>query len=231
MVLLLLPLLLSLGFWQLQREQEKLQILARFQARLAQPPETLDALAAEQDLAWRRVRLKGKFDIERVYLHDNQIRSGRVGFDVIQPFRLLGNHALVWVNRGWLAGKRLRSELPDVETPAGAISLQGYIYVPEGEAFSLEGTAESVQQGWPRIIQRVNVSNLDGGSGHGKVFDHIVRLGDGSPAALQADWPTINVQPAKHRGYAVQWFGMAAALLLFYLLHGSNFRPWRRDRN
>ncbi|MGI9292685.1 MAG: SURF1 family protein [Pseudomonadales bacterium] len=231
LVLLLLPLLVGLGFWQLQREQEKLQILARFQARLAETPAAIESLAVQNDLAWRRVTLSGEFDANHTYLLDNQIRAGRVGFDVLQPFSVRGGQMLVWVNRGWLEGKRLRSELPAVKTPAGQIEVNGYIYVPDGNAFSLEDTDSALNQGWPRVIQSVSVPGLAAGANAGQVFAHVVRLSDNSPAALQADWPTISVQPAKHRGYAVQWFCMAVALLLFYLLHNSNLSQILRARS
>ncbi len=32
----------------------------------------------------------------------------------------------------------------------------------------------------------------------------------------------VNVSPAKHRGYAVQWFTMAVVLLIFFFLRSSN---------
>ncbi len=237
LVLLLLPLLLWLGFWQLQREQEKLQILAQYEARLAEAPAALERLANQDDLAWRRVKLEGTFDAERVYLLDNQIRSGQVGFDVLQLFEVSDNQLLVWINRGWVAGKRLRSELPAVVTPPGPMRVNGYVYVPEGKAFSLEddapvnATSSAAARRWPRIIQRVTVPTLAAGVNASEVFEHVVRLSENSPAALQADWPTISVQPAKHRGYAVQWFCMAVALLLFYLWHSSNLSQTLRARH
>ena len=229
LVLLLLPLLLWLGFWQLQREQEKLEILVHFQARLTEAPVAIQRLSTPDDLAWRRVSLQGEFDAERIYLLDNQIRAGRVGFDVVQLFKVSSN-LLVWVNRGWVAGKRLRSELPVVNTPAGDMQVNGYIYIPVGKAFSLEDES-TIAQDWPRVIQSVTVPELAAGVDASQVFAHVVRLSDHSPAALQADWPTISVQPAKHRGYAVQWFCMAAALLLFYLWHSSNLSQILRTRN
>ena len=229
LVLLLLPLLLWLGFWQLQREQEKLEILAQFQTRLNEVPVAMERLAAQDDLAWRRVSLQGKFDAERIYLLDNQIRAGTVGFDVVQLFRV-NVDLLVWLNRGWVAGKRLRSELPAVSTPPGEIDVNGYIYVPDGKAFSLEDDSSPIAQSWPRVIQTVTVPELAAGTDTSQVFAHVVRLSDNSPATLQADWPTISVQPAKHRGYAVQWFCMAAALLLFYILHSSNLSQILRAR-
>ncbi len=237
LVLLLLPLLLWLGFWQLEREQEKLQILADFQARLTAAPVAIERLATLNDLAWRRVKLQGEFDAERIYLLDNQIRAGRVGFDVLQLFMVSSEQMSVWVNRGWVAGERLRTELPAVTTPAGEMEVTGYVYVPTGKAFSLADDKpandrnSAANQRWPRITQTVTVAALVAGVDARQVFAHVVRLKESSPAALQADWPTISMQPAKHRGYAVQWFSMALALLLIYIWHSSNLNQILRDRH
>ena len=42
------------------------------------------------------------------------------------------------------------------------------------------------------------------------------------PGALAVDWQVVNVSPEKHGAYAVQWFTMAAVLLMFYVLRSSN---------
>ena len=39
-----------------------------------------------------------------------------------------------------------------------------------------------------------------------------------SPLALVAEWTVVNQSPSKHIGYAVQWFAMAAVLLLIGVL-------------
>ena len=49
------------------------------------------------------------------------------------------------------------------------------------------------------------------------LFPYSVRLDAGQPGALRVDWEPINTQPEKHTGYAVQWFAMAIALVLFWV--------------
>jgi cytochrome oxidase assembly protein ShyY1 len=39
------------------------------------------------------------------------------------------------------------------------------------------------------------------------------------------------VQPAKHTGYAVQWFVMALVLLLMTLIANSNLAEWLKQRS
>jgi cytochrome oxidase assembly protein ShyY1 len=58
-----------------------------------------------------------------------------------------------------------------------------------------------------------------------------VRIDSGQPGALEVDWQVINVSPAKHHGYAVQWFAMALALAVIFGFRSSNlweFLTWRK---
>ena len=50
----------------------------------------------------------------------------------------------------------------------------------------------------------------------------VVRLAADQPGALRVDWQVINMQPEKHIAYAVQWFGMALALVIMSLIANSN---------
>ena len=54
------------------------------------------------------------------------------------------------------------------------------------------------------------------------VAPYSLRINAGQPGALEVAWQVVNVSPAKHRGYAVQWFTMATVLALIYLLRCSN---------
>ena len=48
-------------------------------------------------------------------------------------------------------------------------------------------------------------------------------IDEGEPGGLQYDWsPIPPMGPEKHLGYAVQWFGLAVALLIIYV--GVNSR-------
>ena len=64
----------------------------------------------------------------------------------------------------------------------------------------------------------------------GSLFPYPVRIDPAQPGALSVDWQVINVSPEKHTGYAVQWFSMAAALALIYLLRSTNIWQLLRGR-
>ena len=228
--LVLLPLFIGLGFWQLERADDKRQLATLYEARQQAEPAALPSLAGSgaQALAYRPVTLEGEFDPQRYFLLDNRMQGGRYGNEVVQLFTLSAG-GLVLVNRGWVAADPARLELPRVSTPAGELKLQGQVYVPPGEPYLLGEPALS--EGWPKRVHALQIPLLaqafDDGNG---LFPYSVRIDAGQPGALAVDWPVVNVSPAKHTGYAVQWFAMAAALAVIYLLRSSNLWQCLRRR-
>ena len=104
-VALLLPLVIGLGWWQLERAETK----SRFESAYL---DQISALAYEpgptaEDFA--RLKLSGRYDGDRYFLLDNAIRRGQAGYEVLHPLLLdTGERGLV--NRGWVAGLPYRQQ-------------------------------------------------------------------------------------------------------------------------
>ncbi|MDR2212348.1 MAG: SURF1 family protein [Pseudomonadales bacterium] len=217
--LLLLPLLLRLGFWQLAREQEKLALLAVYESRQQQAPAPLETLNPADDLQYRQVRLSGAPDNAHLFLLDNRLYQGRAGYEVLQALRA-DDGLLVFINRGWVSQGATRADLPEIAPLPARLQVQGSIYVPVGEPVLLSD--ELMSAGWPKVIEALQleemqrVAELDG-----TLFPYTLRLAEGAEGALIRAWPLINLSPAMHRGYAVQWFAMALALSLLYLYYST----------
>ena len=122
LVALLLPGLLWLGFWQLQRGDEKRQLLASFEARRQAEPITLEQLEPMRDPAYRRVQLRGHFDTEHSLLLDSRSRDGHAGVELLQPFYDQPSGLWLLLNRGWLPWPDRRTPV-SFSTPAGALQL------------------------------------------------------------------------------------------------------------
>ncbi|HBM08322.1 MAG TPA: cytochrome oxidase biogenesis protein Surf1,facilitates heme A insertion, partial [Pseudomonas sp.] len=86
-VLCLLPFLVWLGFWQLERADQKRDMLARQEAREAAAPLGPEQIETLQDPAYARINLQGSFDAEHSFLLDSRTRDGRVGVELLQPFQ------------------------------------------------------------------------------------------------------------------------------------------------
>ena len=220
----MLPLLLSLGFWQLQRAEEKRQLQQAFEQQQAQPPVAINDLAPAQIAKlpnYSRISLEGAFDAAHSWLLDNKLRHGRVGYEVITPFVLQGGPAdgtTLLVNRGWIAGDLRRDRLPTIPPTAVALTLFASVFQPADNRM-LESRAET--DSWPRVIAELT-PQVASHSLEREVHSIQARLAPDSPAALMTEWRTINTRPEKHTAYAVQWFAMAVALVVWFACASSN---------
>lgn len=214
-LMLLLPLLVALGLWQLQRAEQKASLLAHQARQQSLLPGNLKALAEQDDPAWRAVLLQGRFDPQHTLLLDNRSRDGRAGVELLQPFEDRSSGLWVLLNRGWLPWPDRRTP-PVFDTPTADADLQAWVYVPPGPAFRLQ--ADAPDERWPRLVNVVEPPRVwqalqrDG-------YPYELRLLPG-PAAYRADWPIVNQAPQTHRAYAVQWFALAVALIGLYLYLG-----------
>ena len=218
LALLFMPLTLTLGFWQLDRAEEKRQLQGLFEQRQSGPVLPIEALIDNEDLQYQPVRLQGEYINEKKLFLDNRIHHGRFGYEIITPFKLAASDRLVMVNRGWLAGDRSRRSLPEIEAVTGLVELSGEVYVPKGEMLLLAPPQDS---GWPRVLQSIKIDTLKGDFDL-PLFPYTVRINSTSPGSYQPNWVVVNLQPQKHTGYAVQWFAMSGALLLILLLANTN---------
>ncbi|MEQ8801470.1 SURF1 family protein [Haliea sp.] len=222
---LLLPALIALGFWQLERAEEKAGLEARWSARQSEAPAPLSALASSdpQQLAYRRVSLQGRFLPGHYLLLDNRMHQGRFGNEVIGLLALDDSDQVVLVNRGWVPSDPARLVLPEVPAPEGAVTLTGHIYVSPGKPYLLG--EQQLAPPWPVRIQAVDteaLAPLVATVTDAVLYPHPVRIDSGQPGALTVAWQLVNASPQKHQGYALQWFTMAAVLAFFFLLRSSN---------
>ena len=228
--LVLFALLVNLGSWQLGRAGEKSALASRWEARAAMPavaPESLlpDAPSVEvaAALADRQVQWQASFTTNDYLLLDNRLHRGRAGYHVIALAK--SNAGLIPLNLGWLAGDPSRRTTPIPTLPEGRVAIEGRIYVPSGTPLMMQKPEPPAAL--PATVQTLYWDNWQGSlealSGRA-VFPFEVRIQPDSPYALVAEWTIVNQSPSKHIGYAVQWFAMAAVLVIIGLVRLTNLR-------
>lgn len=227
LVVIVLPCLVGLGFWQLVRAEEKAVALASVESRRALAPVSIaeiGASVAPAELDRRQVHLHGHYLDQHNFLLDNRIYRGKVGYELLTPFA--DSHGItVMVNRGFLEGARTRSELPMI-TPIGAeLDLRGEIYVPP----DLSAVQMYATDSWPRVVEAVDTAGMAAMIDR-QVFPYLVLLDQGQAGVTEAQWPPVNILPERHVAYAVQWFMIAAALVLVFVFGGTNLQQWARQR-
>jgi surfeit locus 1 family protein len=218
----LFGLLMSLGFWQLDRARQKETLHGEFLARSRAAPVDLGDGAAAQDagaMFWRRVRLGGRYDPAPVYLLDNQVRDRQAGYFVYNALRLEGGDRRVLVSRGWVPAGMDRARAPVVDTPAGTIALEGLAKPVPRTPVLRETVPETLAAGMLRV-QQIDLAAIGAANGW-QLLPFEVRL-DAPEAGFVRDWPAPGSGGERHLGYAFQWFAMAAVLFAIWLI--VNFR-------
>ena len=208
-----IALTLALGSWQLDRAGQKLELQRRMERAEHGSPLHLGAEPIQTpDMAYYKLEASGEFLAQDTVYLDNRTRKGVAGYEVITPLRLNDGGRCVLVNRGWVAAGPSRSHLPEVRTPAGHIRVEGVALPGNQRGFEL---SNRVQVG--RVWEHVTVERYRNAYGL-ELQPIIIRaqndLGDG----LARDWPPPDVGVDRHRAYAAQWFAMALAIFVLYVV-------------
>lgn len=219
----------GLGVWQLQRAGDKRALIAVIERGADAPAVRLpDAPGALADHAWRRVRVQGRFLAGRQFLLDNRIHEGRAGFDVLTPLVRPGGRAVL-VDRGWVpAGPRREPRAPITLDAAGAVTVTGRLWLPEA-GLALGPALAPVAAGeprWPRLVTRVDYAAMGRALGR-ELMPAVVRADGDAPWVLTPRPPAPAFGPARHYGYAVQWFALALTVVAVTLI----LRRRRRRRD
>lgn len=213
--LVVFGLLLSLGFWQLDRAAEKRALLAQYHAGAGAAPLRLDAtLHSVEGLQYQLASATGSYDAAHQFLLDNRTHNGVAGYQVLTPLRLKRGAAAVLVNRGWVPLGASREVLPPTPVDDTERTVTGRIKQPSLKGFTLG--EEQPRRGWPYRIQRTDIDRLANELGY-PLLPLELLLDPDQPDGYVREWHPLTFGPERNVGYAVQWFSMAAVLLIIYL--------------
>ena len=186
------PLTASLGFWQLNRAEEKTQLLNEQAARTSLAPEPITA-ALE---AFTPIHLSGTLTGVH-YWWDSRTHDGQVGYELLVVIALdSGPYDSAVVNLGFVADTHYRTQLPDMPT------------LP-------------TQVNWNTQVRHINLHWLEAqlypvqlGVFLGDFAPVLFEIDADEPEALIGNWEQASIGPARHLGYAIQWFALAAVLFM-----------------
>lgn len=221
----LLPLLIGLGIWQLGRAEEKRGIEQLVAARSEAPPMEIDASrwsvihqsADTLALAYIPVAMSGRFQGARQFLLDNRTRNGVAGFHVLTVFVPAGADGGVLVNRGWIPLGERREQTPALPVPSEQLRITGSFGGPTRPPLLL-GPSGYEQGQWPKIVQRVELGSMAEQLSMA-LLPQVVLLDPKAPAGFVREWkPYYGIPVERHQAYAFQWFALAAALAIIYLV-------------
>jgi len=102
--------------------------------------------------------------------------------------------------------------LPEVPVPDGIVAVTGIAEVPSTKPFFLMPDVDSADRLWARVDLKRFAQLIQ------HPVQPVVLLQNQNAAqdGLVRQWPPPPDKTVMHRGYEYQWFGMAAAVGLFY---------------
>ncbi len=216
----------SLGQWQLRRADQKqnLQLAIEAQSNLSilKAQDLLDPAIAK-GAVHRRATLKGVWRGEFTVFLDNRQMNGRPGFLVVTPLALEGTGQIILVQRGWAPRNfSSREALPDIQTPAGPVTVRGRIAPPPSKLYEFKGADSG------RIRQNIEVEAFSREISLPLMALSMVQISPANEGLLR-DWAAPNTGIDKHYGYAFQWFALCALVVGLYAWF-QIINPWRVKR-
>jgi len=191
--------LVALGVWQMQRLAWKEGILARIEARIAEPPGAVPSAPDEAAHEYRRVDARGSFQPGEIHVYTSAPPRG-VGYRVIAPF-VLEDGRRILVDRGFVPlGEK------DAARPLGEARIMGSLLWPD------DGAASAAAPDLARNIWLArDLPRMAEGLGTAPVL--VVVSATDDPAAPMPLAAGVDIRN-DHLGYAITWFGLAAVWAL-----------------
>jgi len=230
-VVALAAVFIRLGFWQLDRLEQRQAMNAAGKERINAEAVELGGLLDGADgdlesLEFRRVFATGTFDATQEVLIRSQVERGQAGFHVITPL-VEDDGWAVLVNRGWVP---LTMDSPSVEArpEPGRQRVEGWIQLTQ----TRPALGPEDPPGEQPVFNRVDVGRIGEQSTHDVAAVYIVAVGEeGMSLPVPVDPPDFDDE-GPHLAYAIQWFGFAAVGLIgfFFLVRkkGSHRRGPQR---
>ncbi|MFF6814818.1 SURF1 family protein [Streptomyces sp. NPDC012403] len=214
--LLLIPTMIWLGFWQMDRYGERDARNRLVADALAAEPVPVERLAAPGDAVtraerYRTVTATGRFDTDdEVVVRRRTNADDRVGFHVLTPF-VLDDGKILLVNRGWIPSEAGRTSFPEVPAPPrGETTIKGRLMPDE----TTEASGIKDLEGLPdRQIMLINSEREAERLGAQVLGGYVAQTApepkDGTPERLGNPGKE---NAALNYAYAVQWWLFAAAV-------------------
>ncbi|WP_246047095.1 SURF1 family protein [Colwellia ponticola] len=227
--------LVKLSIWQYNRGVEKQQRAIRMVQLNAESPFTLSKIVelakpyqlsksskevllnAQESINDFPVIIKGIFNRDYLFLLDNQVEKGALGYRVLQVVET-ANYAVL-VNLGWVQGSKDRSVLPDITPLYGQTSFQGNVRIIE-QGIMLQAQ-NFTQPSWPLRVQQIEVdkfSTLISTSINKPLLPFVIYVNAKEDIGYVKNWQPMVMPAEKHLGYAFQWAALAIAWLILMIV-------------
>jgi surfeit locus 1 family protein len=224
LTLVVLAGLLSLGRWQLERATQKRALFDAFEK--GADATRVIGLDTAPVARYAHVEARGRYDGARQVLIDNMTNAdGRAGYFVVTPFALAGGGWLL-VNRGWVPVGASRAALPSIDVSGEMRRVRGRADHLPSPGIHM-GVPAALRPPFPAVANFPSHAELEQllREDSWARAAPLVLLDADQPDGYERRWQPPGFPPLRHLAYAVQWFALALALAVIYVV--TNFRKVR----
>jgi surfeit locus 1 family protein len=208
LILATMAFLVSLGFWQLDRADQKRTIEASIQKANTGVVELIINQNELLNKEYYEVRLQGSYIGDKQFIYDNQIVDQASGYYVLTPFVLTGQSNAIMINRGFIPWNGRRDQLDDIAVDSTYREVKIQVSRPIKR---IELKTSDISNQFPVLIQAIDFDVIEEISSTSFV-DVIGLLDPSSDDGFVRKWEPYTGSIEKHIGYAIQWFLMALVL-------------------
>jgi len=223
LALIVVVLFVLLGNWQLDRAEQKRELMKEFEAGLSG-----EVVSLSEAGRFQRVQLTGYYESERQLLLDNMVEKGRAGFHVLTVFKLVSGVNVV-VNRGWLPFTSGRDDLPDISVDENARTISGYTDTLPQVGLKMGGDiAVNADDSFPQLVHFPSMEELSVIAGR-ELFPFVIKLDADQADGYGRDWQVVTFGPDRHLAYALQWFSLALVVVVVTIVMHRRKRKKRNE--
>ncbi|WP_255952688.1 SURF1 family cytochrome oxidase biogenesis protein [Streptomyces odontomachi] len=229
--LVLIPVMIRLGFWQLHRHEHRVAQNQLISDALGAPPVPAERLtspghAVSHDELYRRVTATGTYDTaHEVVVRRRTNADEQVGFHVLTPLDLRDGRVLL-VNRGWIPANGAQTAFPKIPAPArGEVTVTGRLMADETTAASGIKDVKGLPDRQVMLINSAQQAETLGRQVLGGYIEQTTPTPKGDTPELIPPPDHSSIGP--HMAYAIQWWLFSAGVPVGWVVLA---RRERRDR-
>lgn len=220
--------MVTLGFWQLDRLDERKDLNDEVRAAIEAEPRPVEDVLGNDPADHTAVVVRGSYQPELSFLVANRSYETQAGYWLVTPVRLADGRLVVvsrgWVPRTWVAGNDVRT----VDTPTGEVEILGRVNesVRGGRIGTAtdSGLVELTRLDLDRVEELLGVD----------VADTWVQLAAPVPGVneIPVPVPPPGLDEGPHLSYAFQWFFFSSGAVIVYalILHRRRTEPTVQER-
>jgi len=218
---------IALGFWQLRRLRDRRARNANAIAAQALPPLTTDSAPSPGLSPYRRATVTGELDPAHEFVLRNRLVRGVPAVLIITPLRLPGSDTALLINRGYVpAADAVDPGNAEWSEPGRQVYTGTLLPMPD------RGDGAPITRNGRENWKSLDLSSMRARLPYPMLALYLVAVADSSQGTahtlegrvypFRAELPPIDEGP--HLSYAIQWFGIATAVLAFgalFILRGA----------